>query len=69
MARTKSHEIPVAVDGIVKSKTLFMLRENYLGDLLYFYFGMQLGIDLCEAINVHGQALSMMRKTHLKDVA
>ena len=62
MARTKSHEIPVAVDGIVKPKTLFMLRENYLEDLLYlyfgmfyFYFGMQLGIDLCEAINVHGQ--------------
>lgn len=54
MARTKSHEIQVAVDGIVKS-TLFMLRGNYLEDLLYFYFGMQLGIDLCEAINVHGQ--------------
>ena len=32
-----------------------MLRGNYLEDLLYFYFGMQLGIDLCEAINVHGQ--------------
>jgi hypothetical protein len=55
VAWTKSHEIPVAVDGIVKSKTLFMLRGNYLKDLLYFYFGMQLGIDLCEAINVHGQ--------------
>jgi hypothetical protein len=55
VARTKSHEIPVAVDGIVKSKTLFMLRENYLGDLLYFYFGMQLGIDLREGINVHGR--------------
>jgi hypothetical protein len=53
VARTKSHEIPVAVDGIVKSKTLFMLRGNYLEDLLYFYFGMQLGINLCEGINVH----------------
>ena len=32
-----------------------MLRGNYLDDLLYFYFGIQLGIDLCEAINVHEQ--------------
>jgi hypothetical protein len=62
VAQIKSHEIPVAVDGIIKSKTLFMLRENYLEDLLYLYFGMfyfyfsmQLGIDLCEAINVCGQ--------------
>ena len=30
-----------------------MLRGNYLEDLLYFYFGMQLGIDLCEVISVH----------------
>jgi hypothetical protein len=69
VAQIKSHEIPVAVDGIVKSKTLFMLRGNYLKDLLYLYFGMfylyfgmfyfyfsmQLGIDLCEVINVHRQ--------------
>jgi hypothetical protein len=40
VALTKSHEIPVAVDGMVKSKTLFTLRGNYLEDLLYFYFGM-----------------------------
>ena len=39
----------------LKSKTLFMLQGNYLEDLLHFYFGMQLGIDLCEAINVHEQ--------------
>ena len=32
-----------------------MLQENYLDYLLYFYFGMQLGIDLCEVINVHEQ--------------
>ena len=32
-----------------------MLQGNYLDDLLYFYFGMQLGIDLCEEINVHEQ--------------
>ena len=37
----------------LKYKTLFMFQENYLEDLLYFYFGIQLGIDLCEAINVH----------------
>ena len=36
----------------LKYKALFMLRGNYLEDLLYFYFGMQLGIDLCKAINV-----------------
>ena len=37
----------------LKSETLFMLRGNYLDDLLYLNFGMQLGIDLCEAINVY----------------
>ena len=37
----------------LKSKVLFMFRGNYLEDLLYFYFSMQLGIDLCEAINIH----------------
>ena len=36
-------------------KTLFRLRKIYLEDLLYFYFSIQLGIDLCEAINTHGQ--------------
>ena len=33
-----------------------MPLENYLENLLQFYFGIQLGIDLCEAINVHGQS-------------
>ena len=33
-----------------------MLREIYLEDVLYVYFGMQLGINLCdEVINVYGQ--------------
>ena len=32
-----------------------MLGEIYLEDLLYFYFGMQLGIHLWAAINVHEQ--------------
>ena len=54
MTRIKSHEIPVAVDKIFKLQTLFMLLENYLEDLLYLYLGMQLSVDLCEAINVHG---------------
>ena len=34
------------------SKALFMFRVKYLEDLLYFDFGIQLGIDLREAINV-----------------
>ena len=55
MARTKSHEIPVAVDEKLETKALFMLRESYLEDLLYFYFCMQLGINLYEVINVYGQ--------------
>ena len=45
-----------------------MLQGHYLEDLLYFYFGMQLGIDLWEAINVQ-IALSVVREAHLKDVA
>jgi hypothetical protein len=68
VARTKSHEIPVAVDGTVKTKALFTLGGNYLENLLYFYFGMQLGINLCTAINVQA-TFSVMRKDHLKDVA
>ena len=36
----------------LKSKVLFIFRRKYLENFLYFYFGMQLGIDLCEAINV-----------------
>ena len=44
----------------LKSKVLIIFRgEEYLEDLLYFYFGMQLGINLCEAINVQ-ITLSMM---------
>ena len=39
----------------LKFKALFMLRGIYLKDFFYFYFGMQLGIDLCESINVHRQ--------------
>ena len=46
---------------------LFMLRGNYLEDLLYFYFCMQLGVNLCEAINLHGRLVSET-KTDLKDV-
>ena len=38
-----------------------MLRGNYLKDLLYFDFGMQLGIDLCKAINEQ-TTLSVMQK-------
>ena len=34
------------------SKALFMFQVKYLEDLLYFDFGIQLGIDLREAINV-----------------
>ena len=68
MAWDKSHEIPVAVDGTVKKyRVLFMLRGNYLEDLLYFYFCMQLGVNLCEAINLHGRLVSET-KTDLKDV-
>ena len=36
----------------LKSKALFMFRGKYLEDFLYFYFSIQLGIDLCEAINL-----------------
>ena len=36
----------------LKFKAIFILREIYLEDLLYLYFSMQLGIDLCEVINV-----------------
>ena len=32
-----------------------MLRGNYIDDLLYLYFGMQLGIDLCEVIKIQEQ--------------
>ena len=46
---------------------MFMLRGNYLKDLLYFDFGMQLGIDLCKAINEQ-TTLSVMQKAHLKYV-
>ena len=35
-----------------------MFRRKYLEDLLYFYFGIQLGIDLCEAINVTDSLVS-----------
>jgi hypothetical protein len=51
----------------LKSKALLLFRGKYLEDL-YFYFGMQLGIDLYAAINVQA-TLSMIRKAHLKDVA
>jgi hypothetical protein len=34
-----------------------MLRGNYLEDFLYFFFGMQLGIHLCEAINMYTNIL------------
>jgi hypothetical protein len=44
-----------------------MFRENYLEDLLYFYFSIQLGIDLREAINVT-DSLVDDAKTHLKDI-
>ena len=51
-----------------------MLRGKYLEDLLYFYFGvlylyfgMQLSIDLCDAISVHEQLFHA--KTHLKYIA
>ena len=33
-----------------------MFREIYLEELFYFYYGIQLGIDLCKVINVHGQS-------------
>ena len=39
----------------LKFKVLFMFRGNYLEDLLYFYFSMQLGVNLCEVINVYEQ--------------
>ena len=45
-----------------------MLQKIYLEDLLYFYFSMQLGIDLCETMSVQ-TTLSVMQKAHLKDVA
>ena len=51
----------------LKSNAMFMLRKIYLKDLLYFYFCMQLGIHLCEAINVQ-TTLSVMQKAHLKYV-
>ena len=51
----------------LKSNAMFMLRGNYLKDLLYFYFSMQLGIHLCEAVNVQ-TTLSVMQKAHLKYV-
>ena len=44
-----------------------MFRRKYLEDLLYFYFGIQLGINLCEGINVQTN-LSVMPKAHLKDI-
>ena len=44
-----------------------MLQGSYLDYLLYFYFGMQLGIDLCEVINIHEQPCQ--KKTHLKYIA
>ena len=52
----------------LKYKALFMIGGNYLEDLLHFYFGIQLGVDLFETINVQ-IALSVMRKAHLKDIA
>ena len=51
----------------LKSNAMFMLQEIHLKDLLYFDFGMQLSIDLCEAINEQ-TTLSVMQKAHLKYV-